>query len=260
MKAIRRILANTVRLHPARRARLSLDLADVPVYAVGDIHGCHDQFSRLEQRIVADARRFQGRKLLIMLGDYVDRGPASASVISHLVAPPPDGFDRICLVGNHEMAMLDFLDGRLTFPDWARMGGAQTLMSYGVDPTHLESIGLPEEQIATIIRDAIPEEHVEFLRSLPILVDSRRCLFVHAGIRPGVEIEDQSDEDLVFIRSGFLDSDEPLKKWIIHGHTPIERVGPRGRRLNLDTGAYLSGRLTAARLWQGRASILSVSA
>ncbi len=234
------------------RERLKLDPGDVPIYAIGDIHGRHDLLQKAEQAIVEDAAAIPGRKLIITLGDYIDRGPSSAQVISHLMAPPPENFDRISLTGNHEIAMLDYLDGLVSFSDWMRMGSDALLRSYGLDPQHLPLVFPSAAKLDGFIRQSIPKPHVDFLRSLPIFVDTPNVLFVHAGIDPMLPIDEQSDEDLVFIRHRFFESRQPLPKLIVHGHTPNEEPEIFPKRLNLDTAAFHSGKLTVARLWKGR--------
>jgi serine/threonine protein phosphatase 1 len=240
----------------SRRARLSLDMTDLVVYAIGDVHGCHDELLALERKIVADAANVDARKLIIMLGDYVDRGPASSLVIDHLLAPPPEGFERICLAGNHELIMLEALDGTVSLKEWTDLGATPTLRSYGVDYDHLRRSLSPDEQLH-VIKSTIPPAHIAFMRSLPILVDSPEYLFVHAGIRPGVELKKQPDHDLAFIRSDFFNGAHLLQKWVVHGHTPVEQARLEGRRLNLDTGAFRTGRLTAARIWGNKGRVLS---
>ena len=241
--------------HHRRRERL--ESLDMPTYVIGDVHGRYDLLSMLERKIVADAAGLPGRKLIIMLGDYIDRGPASAQVVGRLMAPPPNGFDRICLTGNHEMEMLAYIDGEISLDDWVALGGDATLHSYGVDISTLRQQYPSQKKLDTFIRTWLPDDHLEFLRRLPILLDTPQALFVHAGIDPDRPISDQQDADLVFIRSRFYDSAQPLPKLIVHGHTPIKRADARGLRLNLDTGAFHSGRLTAARLWKGRIHITS---
>jgi len=211
----------------------------------------------LERIIVEDARRLPGPKLIVMLGDYVDRGPDSAQVVEHLLKPPPQGFYRICLTGNHEMAMLDYLDGHLSLERWLQMGAAPTLLSYGIDLEYLRQVYRSPQEWDDKIRSVIPESHKDFLRSLPILIEAGSFLFVHAGIRPGIPLDEQKDEDLVFIRSEFLDNAHLLERWVIHGHTPVEKARPEGRRINIDTGAFHSGRLSALRLWNRKGRIFS---
>ncbi len=240
-----------------RRRREWLEHLDMPTYVIGDVHGRYDLLSALERKIFADAAGFPGRKLIIMLGDFIDRGPASAQVVSRLMAPPPNGFDRICLTGNHEMEMLSYVDGEISLEDWVALGGDATLASYGVDIPRLQQLYPKRKKLDTFIRTWLPDDHVNFLRSLPILLDTPKALFVHAGIDPDRSIADQQDDDLVFIRSRFYDSAQPLPKLIIHGHTPVQRAEVNGLRLNLDTGAFYTDRLSAARLWQGRIHITS---
>ena len=240
-----------------RRRREWLEDLDVPTYVIGDVHGRYDLLSALERRIVADAAGLPGRKLIIMLGDFIDRGPASAQVVGRLMAPPPKDFDRICLTGNHEMAMLSYIDGEISLDDWAALGGDATLASYGVDIPKLKEQYPKQKKLDTFIRTWLPDDHVNFLRRLPIMLDTPKALFVHAGIDPDRPISEQEDDDLVFIRSRFYDSAQPLPKLIVHGHTPVRQAEVDGLRLNLDTGAFRSGRLSAARLWQGRVHITS---
>ena len=256
-----RKLAGLLGLHKnadrERRARLRLDTAGIAIYAVGDVHGCLDELLSLERAIVANGKNLPGRKLIIMLGDYVDRGPASSQVIDHLLAPPPAGFERICLAGNHEVVMLDYIDGRLGLADWMSMGAASTLLSYGIDHDRLAQIYRSSRQIDEVIRKTIPAAHIAFLRSLPILVEAQRFIFVHAGIRPEVDLERQSDYDLAFILSEFYERAHLLKKYVVHGHTPVAEAKRDGMRVNIDTGAVFGGRLTALRIWQDRGLYLT---
>jgi len=229
------------------RPRIEIPLGNTVVYAVGDVHGCFGELLSLERKIVADGAQFAERKLIIMLGDYIDRGPDSARVVEHLLASPPDGFQRICLAGNHETALIDYLEGRLTRDLWLAGGGASTLRSYGLDLAYLTNL-YSSTDVDQVVRNSIPAEHVEFLRSLPVIAYSRQIAFVHAGIRPGVPIEKQDENDLLYIRGDFFDGTDQLDRWVIHGHTPVKDPSLQGRRLNIDTGAYMSGRLTAVRL------------
>jgi serine/threonine protein phosphatase 1 len=225
-----------------------MDLRDTVVYAIGDVHGCHDELLALEQKIQRDAPRFRGRKIIIMLGDYVDRGPQSRRVIEHLMAPPPKGFQRICLAGNHEVAMLNYLDGQLSREPWLGVGGLETLYSYGIDPTRLADLYRSSEEVDTRIREAIPDSHIAFMRTLPVMVCSEKFVFVHAGIKPGVALEAQDEADLLNIREAFFDSAHRLDRWVVHGHTVVDVAKLDGRRLDIDTGAFETGRLTALRI------------
>jgi serine/threonine protein phosphatase 1 len=239
------------------RTRLQFDPGDMPIYAIGDIHGRLDLLQQAERSINDNAARLPGRKLIVTLGDYIDRGPSSAQVISHLMAPPPPDFDRICLTGNHEIMMLDYIDGLISFGDWMQMGADALLRSYGLDPAQLPLVFPSASKLDAFIRQSLPRPHLDFLRTLPILADTPDVLFVHAGIDPSRPIMNQSDEDLVFIRQRFFDSRVQLPKLVVHGHTPVEWPGVHDRRLNLDTGAFRSNRLTVARLWRGQVHLFS---
>lgn len=242
---------------PKARRREYRDIGDVPTYAIGDIHGRYDLLAVAETMIAADAQHLQGRKLIVTLGDYVDRGPDSARVINRLMAPPPADFDRICLTGNHETAMLSYLDGEITLAQWLAMGAEATLMSYGLDSHHLGKQYPTPRKLDEFIRSSLPADHIAFLRDLPIMLDTPNVLFVHAGINPHASIADQTDQDLVYIRGRFIKSRTPLPKLVVHGHTQVTAPEARGRRLNLDTGAFHSGKLTVARFWNGSVHVMS---
>ncbi len=226
------------------RARIEIPQAISTIYAIGDVHGCLDLLTNLEQQIIADAADRPGEKALVMLGDYVDRGSHSAQVIDHLLAPAPQGFNRICLMGNHEQAMLDFLDDPERGSAWMGFGALETLASYGVALDRRVSLGE--------IRAAIPDEHVEFLRNLPVIATSRHFVFAHAGLRPGITVEQQRDEDLIWIRDDYRSTYEEWGKVVVHGHTPIRRPFVSPYRIGIDTGAVFYGRLTGVRLEAGR--------
>lgn len=227
------------------------------IYAVGDVHGCLDPLLALEDKIREDASLHEGRKLIVMLGDYVDRGPQSAAVLYHLNAAPPAGFDRICLRGNHDDAFLDYLQSDPA-GDWFLDHGAEnTLRSYGVDPEAHGPFIASNFALRTAVREAVPAAHVEFLQCMPVLLTVGDEVFVHAGIRPGRPLAEQVDEDLLWIRRSFLDLGPGLPVRVFHGHTPMKEpfVGPG--RVSLDTHCYKSGRLTAARLSDGQIEILT---
>ncbi|MEP6565377.1 MAG: metallophosphoesterase family protein [Mesorhizobium sp.] len=223
-------------------------MQDTVVYAIGDVHGCYKELRSLEQKILLDALPFRGRKIIIMLGDYVDRGIQSARVLDHLIAPPPKGFQRVCLAGNHEVAMLNYLEGYLSREPWLAAGGLETLFSYGVDPARLVSLYGSSEEVDQHIREAIPAGHVSFMRRLPVMVCSQKFVFVHAGIRPGIDLAAQDEDDLLTIRSEFFETAHLLDRWVVHGHTVVDIPRLEGRRLDIDTGAFQSGRLTAVRI------------
>ncbi|WP_235882891.1 metallophosphoesterase family protein [Rhizobium rhizophilum] len=227
------------------------------IYAVGDVHGCLEPLLGLEERISEDAASIEGRKLIVMLGDYVDRGPKSAAVLYHLTAAPPAGFDRVCLRGNHDDAFLAFIDGDPA-GDWVLDHGAvETFRSYGVelDEHALRGASHP---LRETVRAAVPQSHVDFLRSLPVLLTVGSDVFAHAGIRPGRPLPEQTDDDLMWIRRSFLDLGPGLPLRVFHGHTAMKEpyVGPD--RVSLDTHCYRTGKLTAARVRNGKVTILSV--
>ncbi|TYR30598.1 serine/threonine protein phosphatase [Mesorhizobium microcysteis] len=239
-----------------RRERLHLDLEGTTVYAIGDIHGCYDELLALERRIVRDAAALDGPKLIVCLGDYVDRGPASRQVVEHLLQPPPEGFDRICLAGNHDVAMLDFIEGRLDLGDWMTLGAEKTLASYGIDVAYLDEIYRRPAQLDAFIRQSFPEAHVAFLRSLPVLAHSDKLVFVHAGIRPEVPLAEQKEDDLLMIGAGFLESLDLPDRWVVHGHTRVRQPQLASRRIGIDTACYATGVLTAVRIRATRVQFL----
>lgn len=240
-----------------QRRREYRDIDGIPTYAIGDIHGRYDLLASAEAMIATDAEQLPGRKLIVTLGDYVDRGPESARVINCLMAPPPADFDRVCLTGNHETAMLSYVDGEITLTQWLAMGAEATLLSYGLDSQHLAKQYPSPRKLDEFIRSSLPSDHIAFLRDLPIMLDTPSVLFVHAGINPHASIADQTDQDLVFIRGRFIKSRTPLPKLVVHGHTQVTSPEARGRRLNLDTGAFHSGKLTVARFWSGSVHVMS---
>jgi serine/threonine protein phosphatase 1 len=227
------------------------------IYAIGDVHGCLDALLAIEDKIREEASSREGRKLIVMLGDYVDRGPKSAALLYHLTAAPPTGFDRICLRGNHDDAFLDYLEGDPAGDWFLDHGGEATLQSYGVDPEAHGPFRASNFALRQATRAAVPASHVEFLQTLPVLLTIGDDVFVHAGIRPGRPLVEQVDEDLLWIRRSFLDLGPGLPPRVFHGHTPMREafVGPN--RVSLDTHCYKSGRLTAARLSDGVVDILS---
>jgi serine/threonine protein phosphatase 1 len=215
----------------------------VRVYAIGDIHGRVDLLKETFARIDADREAFPAEKTLhVFLGDYVDRGPHSREVLDALIARGrrhPAEF----LMGNHESYFLDFMRDPEILDTWRLYGGLNTLLSYGLTPSIIpdrqESVAL-----ASGLREKIPKSH---LRLLSVLKPSFTCgdyFFVHAGVRPGVPLSHQREEDLLWIRDEFLLHEEAYGKVVVHGHTPVVEPDIRSNRINIDTGAYATGRLT----------------
>jgi serine/threonine protein phosphatase 1 len=214
------------------------------IYAIGDIHGRFDLLEPLISAITIDLGNARPERTVeIFVGDYVDRGPQSREVIEWLTTTPPLTDERICLLGNHEEWLLRALDDVSAMPDWLFNGGGETLKSYGV-----KSEGLGGErmlvELQRAFREALPPAHHVFISALPRTVDFDPYLFVHAGIRPGVPIDAQDPEDLIWIRRPFLDSSADFGRIVVHGHTPTSRPDIRPNRINIDTGAVFQGRLT----------------
>jgi serine/threonine protein phosphatase 1 len=214
-------------------------------YAVGDIHGRLDLLDDLLTRIEADVRgRRELKTTIVFLGDLIDRGPASSQVIERLRTYRPRFASTAFILGNHEEVMLRVLAGEpRLLPQWLRFGGGECLQSYGVDPTSIK--GLPEKDAAAIIRRHVPASHVEFLRSFADTVSFGGYLFVHAGIRPGTSLADQSESDLRWIREPFLADERDHGSVIVHGHTITPSVDVCPNRIGIDTGGYRTGVLTA---------------
>jgi serine/threonine protein phosphatase 1 len=231
---------------------IRLSAAERPplIYAIGDIHGCLDALLSLEAQIVADAEGVAGEKWLVYLGDYVDRGPRSAHVIDHLMTEPPPGCRRICLRGNHEAMMLAALDDPFALDDWLALGGDATLLSYGVASQELEALrrGGRATSRLNLIRAHIPDEHVGFLRDLVAMLSVPGYVFVHAGLRPGVSFMEQDAEDMIWIRGEFLDAMHDFGAVVVHGHTIAPEPELLAGRIGIDTGCFMTGRLTALRI------------
>jgi serine/threonine protein phosphatase 1 len=220
------------------------------IYAVGDIHGRADLLERLIIQLRNDAGQMGPNcaATLIFLGDYVDRGFQSREVINLLLSEACCGFETVFLKGNHELAMLEFLQDPSTGPRWATYGGAETLVSYGVQPPGPEAPAESWHRACEELTQALPETHLQFLNGLPVSMRLGDYLFVHAGVRPGVPLDKQSETDMLWIRDDFINDHKPFDAVIVHGHTPVNAPYRDARRIGVDTGAYMSGRLTAVRL------------
>jgi len=182
-------------------------------------------------------------------------------VIERLSADPLPGFATVRLIGNHEEAMLAFLDGESDGRDWLSFGGLETLMSYGV-PLH--SLPRTEEAVQALraaLADAVPARHLAFLRGCALHHSVGDYLFVHAGVRPGISLERQTPTDMMWIRDDFLRARMPLPgRVVVHGHTICDLPQNRGYRINIDTGAFVSGRLTGVALRSRERRFLSTAA
>lgn len=232
------------RLQKSKRAPAPTLPEGLRVYAIGDIHGRLDLLRQLAEKISADLRSTAASRVsAVFLGDYVDRGPHSAAVIEELARgafPVP----VVALRGNHEDILLRFLEDESVLDSWRKFGGLETLHSYGVsvaDP--LRGVGYRAARDA--FRRALPESHVAFLKSTQLSASFGDYFFCHAGVRPGVPLELQTTHDLLWIREEFLEYPGTFGKVVVHGHTPTPVPQQRFNRINIDTGAYATSKLTA---------------
>lgn len=233
------------------------------VYAIGDIHGHLELLDNLLEIIARDVRALgrSDRPVLVFVGDYVDRGPASRGVIERLVAlkgaaDRQGGCEVRALMGNHEQTLLSFLQNPEAGGAWIEFGGGETLASYGV--LRPPGRGDPDSwrAVQAQFQHNLPPEHLAFLQGLELSARYGDYLFVHAGVRPGVPWDQQQPEDLLWIRNDFLSLPHRLGCVVVHGHTPDPDpfIGPD--RINIDTGAYATGVLTAVRLIDGPPVVL----
>jgi diadenosine tetraphosphatase ApaH/serine/threonine PP2A family protein phosphatase len=212
------------------------------IYAIGDIHGRLDLLDRAIAAIERDVAEHGAAALTVTLGDYIDRGPASAGVLEQLATNPfPTPY--VALKGNHEVFLEDFLVNPELGQQWRAYGGLETLHSYGV-PASRFMIARKYQEAAQALREAMPQSHVRFMQSLKTSHSFGKYFLCHAGVRPGVPLEHQDEHDLMWIRAEFLDSDVDFGRIIVHGHTPVEQPEVRHNRINIDTAAFATGQLT----------------
>jgi serine/threonine protein phosphatase 1 len=216
------------------------------VYAIGDVHGCLDKLESLAWQIKVDSKDALGEVQIVLLGDYVDRGPQSRETIDYLIAAQRDWAWQL-LLGNHDkdLPINTVPDGGIVH--WCTYGGRETLASYGIDVSMLndEELEQRSDELLSMFRAAVPRSHEQFIASLKISLTLGDYVFVHAGIRPGTKLLDQTEEDMLFIRNPFLQSDEDHRFVVVHGHTPVEQIEVLSNRIGIDTGAVFGGRLTA---------------
>jgi serine/threonine protein phosphatase 1 len=215
------------------------------IYAIGDIHGRLDLLNELLVLIKADIpRRDATHTLIVFLGDLIDRGPDSRGVVERAMELQAKGWKARFLMGNHEEVFLRAYKGDLrAFRMLLRIGGKETLLSYGVGLD--DYLNLETDDLCTLFQQRVPGEHVRFLSSFEDSIEVGDYLFVHAGIRPGVTIRQQSGADMRWIRDEFLRHREDHGKLVVHGHSVSGDIDVRANRIGIDTGAYASGRLTA---------------
>jgi len=225
--------------------------AGVRIYAVGDIHGRADLLDAVLARVEIDLQQNPIPVAIeVYLGDYIDRGPASREVIDRLIVRNRT-FRAVFLKGNHESYLAEFMTNPHIFDEWRQYGCLETLRSYGVMPS-INIDAEDEMRLAASFRRALPASHSEFLGSLRLSFTCGDFFFAHAGVRPGIPLTEQREEDLLWIRQDFLLSEEGFSKVVVHGHTPILTPDIRLNRINIDTGAYATGRLTCLRLEDNR--------
>lgn len=213
------------------------------LYAVGDVHGRADLLQQVFAKIDADLKRSPpSRTCEVFLGDYIDRGPRSREVIDCLIARRQQR-QVVCLKGNHETYIGEFLRNPSVLDDWRQYGAMETLLSYGLTPS-LAADQQEREELARALAKSLPDAHRRFLSGLALSFTCGDFLFVHAGVRPGVSLQEQKEEDLLWIREDFLLCEDDFGKIIIHGHTPVRAPDFRPNRINIDTGAYATGTLT----------------
>jgi serine/threonine protein phosphatase 1 len=213
------------------------------IYAIGDVHGRADLLDQTLLRIDADLATYPGcRPMQVFLGDYIDRGPSSRAVLDRLIDRSRT-HEIVCLRGNHETYLFEFLQNPAVLADWRRLGGLETLMSYGLEPS-MKADMAEQLELAKALEVSLPKHHRQFLRSLRTSFSCGDFFFVHAGVRPGIPLEQQREEDLLWIRDDFLLCEDDFGKIVVHGHTPVREPDIRPNRINIDTGAYATGRLT----------------
>lgn len=215
------------------------------VYAIGDIHGRLDLLHRIEAAIVQDLdARPVSRAAICYLGDYIDRGPASAAVLTYLATSRADGISRIFLKGNHEERLLEFLVSPNEHgPTWVKYGGREALRSFGVEVA-MEPDDREWQRVCDSLSGMLRSSEMDFLRHLRLAFCWRNYIFVHAGVNPDIPLNAQPCHDLVWIREPFLQSGRDYGRIIVHGHTISAEPELRMNRIGIDTGAYHSGRLT----------------
>lgn len=213
------------------------------LYCIGDIHGRLDLLEELHGMILQDSSGFEGRKTVVYLGDYIDRGAQSRQVLDLLIDQPLEGFETVCLLGNHEQAMLDFLRNPAGGAAWLSFGGQVTCMSYGVGLGNV-IMNMDLELLGEELAEKLPQSHLDFLNSMPLFYIEGSYCFTHAGIRPGLPLKNQEMSDLLWIREEFTRSRDRHEYIVVHGHTISPEVENLPNRIGIDTGAYQTGMLT----------------
>jgi serine/threonine protein phosphatase 1 len=225
------------------------------IYAIGDIHGRLDLLNRALSGIDADLHACPAtRAIEVFVGDYVDRGPASREVLDRLIERA-NGHEMVALKGNHERLLLDFLDEPEVLESWQHLGGLETLLSYGLTPS-IRNDREGQAKLAEKLNDVFPDAHRQFMKNLRLSFTCGDFFFAHAGVRPGIALPSQQEDDLLWIRDPFLSCKEGFGKVVVHGHTPVLEPEVECNRINIDTGAYVTGRLTCVVIEQDKLMLL----
>jgi serine/threonine protein phosphatase 1 len=232
--------------------------AELRIYAIGDIHGRLDLLNELLARISSDiALRPTVRPLYVFLGDYIDRGTSSRETIDRLIEHGKT-HESVFLKGNHELIAIKCLSDRGLFDQWLRLGGLETLVSYGV-PAETLANGKQIAELQSAFHGALPQSHFRFFRDLKNSFECGDFFFAHAGVKPNVELSRQKENDLLWIRGEFLTSKDDFGKIVVHGHTPTREIEVGPNRINIDTGAFATGRLSCLVLEGEELSVIDTS-
>lgn len=221
---------------------------EAPVYAIGDIHGRADLALKMIERVEAAAEPSAHRPIIVFLGDYIDRGPASREVIELLSSGRPGGCTVHFLLGNHEQAMQAFLEDPWKNRAWLTHGGVQTLASYGVGAPSFGAKPHAYLEARDALEQSLPQTHKTFFSSLRDHIIIGDYLFVHAGVDPRRPLSKQTRQDLLWARERFINSEDLYTYCVVHGHTPVAKPYIDARRICVDTGAYATGVLSAVKL------------
>ncbi|MCK5872975.1 MAG: serine/threonine protein phosphatase [Methylococcales bacterium] len=228
------------------------------IYCIGDIHGRYDLLQQLHDLILLDASNYHDSVSAVYIGDYIDRGPQSKQVVDYLLSNPLLDFNSIFLQGNHEQVLLEFLHDPNSATAWFSFGGLSTLISYNIKIT-----GIPSpQQLSSLqieLRENIPNTHIKFFQQLLPYYEKDGYYFVHAGVKPGVQLKKQRLEDMLWIRDKFLNSQRFHGKVIVHGHSITDAPDIHTNRIGIDTGAYDSNILTCLVLENDEKRFLSTT-
>lgn len=226
-----------------------IDPFDGPVYVIGDVHGCLPEYQMIEAAIAQDCNSFARDAVIVLLGDIIDRGSNTAALIDHLVAQNRRAARVICLRGNHEEMMLEFLENPKQNLDWLGFGGYETLASYGLFIDMARVARLTARELSQMVAAHIPDAHIRYLRQTIPAVQVGPYLLAHAGADANSSLALQSRRALFWGDAGQV---APAGLTLVHGHYIVAAPHETGGRMSIDTGAYLTGRLSCLRLMDGR--------